>query len=227
MIHQEAVDFDFRSKSLILVLTMFLVATITRTTIIIVIMLLLGIYLSIQGQKKAAIRGCAVVLFVSGLKYIAKGNGLTALMPDMFLFIIVRITLMVMAGQPFIGMPPGEAIAVFKKIKAPIFFALPITFLLRFLPTIRSEFSNVYKALRLRGLLSIKKPLRTLEYMLVPIMFRASKVSEELAASAETRGIANPGIHTSRREIRFRRRDGVLCIIGLLWSIGFIVWQGG
>ena len=226
MTTQRTILFDFRSKSLILIFTMLLVAIITRTTIIITIMALLSIYLIVQGQKKAAIRGCSVVVVISGLKYLSMGNGLTVLMPDMFLFIIVRITLMVMAGQPFIGMPPGEAIAIFKKIKAPDFLALPITFLLRFLPTIRSEFSNVYKALRLRGLLSIKRPLRMLEYMLVPVMFRASKVSEELAASAETRGIANPGIHTSRRELLFRRQDILLCILGTVATIGLIIWQG-
>ena len=95
---------------------------------------------------------------------------------------------MVMAAQPVIGMPPGEVVAVFKKIHAPNGIALPVTFMLRFFPTVRSEFSDVFSSLRLRKLLSWKHPLDAMEYIVTPVIFRSSRIAEELAASAESRG---------------------------------------
>lgn len=69
-----------------------------------------------------------------------------------------------------IGMPPGEVVAVFKKIHAPNGIALPVTFMLRFFPTVRSEFSDVFSSLRLRKLLSWKHPLDAMEYIVTPVI---------------------------------------------------------
>lgn len=223
---KKALYFDFRAKIVILLLTMLLVALITSNIVIYTILGVLVLYLILQGAVGPALKMSAVALVAALLKYLSLGQGITILMPDMFLFIITRIMLMLMAAQPLMGMPPGEAIAVFKKMHAPDTFALPVTFMLRFMPTIRGEFAAVFAALRLRGLLSIRRPLRALEYMIVPVMFRASRISEELAASAEARGIANPGRHTCRREIAFRKMDIVVCALGIAFTIGFLIWQG-
>lgn len=106
-------------------------------------------------------------------------------------------------------MPPGEVVAVFKKIHAPNGIALPVTFMLRFFPTVRSEFSDVFSSLRLRKLLSWKHPLDAMEYIVTPVIFRSSRIAEELAASAESRGISNPGKHTCRRKIEFQKEIGL------------------
>lgn len=222
---KKALYFDFRSKIVILLLIMLLVTLITSNIIIYAILAMLIIYLILQGAVKSAIKMSMVALLAALLKYLSMGQGLTVLMPDMFLFIIIRIMLMLMAAHPLMGMPPGEAIAVFKKMRTPSAFALPITFMLRFMPTVKSEFAGVFAALRLRGLLSIRQPLRTLEYMIVPVIFRASRISDELAASAEARGIENPGNHTCRREIVFRNKDTILCVLGILLTTACMLWQ--
>ena len=78
--------------------------------------------------------------------------------------------------------------------------------MLRFFPTVRSEFSDVFSSLRLRKLLSWKHPLDAMEYIVTPVIFRSSRIAEELAASAESRGISNPGKHTCRRKIEFTKK---------------------
>lgn len=222
---RKALYFDFRAKIVILLLTMLLVALITSNIIIYTILGVLALYLIVQGAVWPALKMSGVALVAALLKYLSLGQGITVLMPDMFLFIIIRIMLMLMAAHPFMGMSPGEAIAVFKKMHAPDTFALPVTFLLRFMPTVKGEFAGVFAALRLRGLLSIRRPLRALEYIIVPVMFRASRISEELAASAEARGIANPGRHTCRREIVFRKMDIAVCVLGTAFTVFFLIWQ--
>ena len=143
----------------------------------------------------------------------------------MWAIMVLRILMMVMAAQPVIGMPPGEVVAVFKKIHAPDGIALPVTFMLRFFPTVRSEFSDVFASLRLRKLLSWKHPLDAMEYIVTPVIFRSSRIAEELAASAESRGISNPGKHTCRRKIEFQKRDWIMCAIAVCVTALYFVLE--
>ena len=119
----------------------------------------------------------------------------------------------------------GEVVAVFKKIHAPNGIALPVTFMLRFFPTVRSEFSDVFSSLRLRKLLSWKHPLDAMEYIVTPVIFRSSRIAEELAASAESRGISNPGKHTCRRKIEFQKRDWIMCVIAVCVTAFYFVLE--
>jgi hypothetical protein len=84
--------------------------------------------LIIQGYKKQAlIYDIACIIFIF-LRFFSNGNGLTFLMPEMFLFMVLRMILMAMAAKPVIGMAPGEAVSVFKKIHLPTSLGLPLTF---------------------------------------------------------------------------------------------------
>lgn len=220
------VKFDFRTKLLVIALTMSLVAVLTSDILIYTLLVCLCIYLLIQGFYRQAIKYFAVCCVFILLRLFSGGNGTTFLMPEMFLFMVLRILMMVMAAQPVFGMPPGEVVAVFKKIHAPSGIALPITFTLRFFPTIRSEFADVFSSLRLRKLLSWKHPLDAMEYIVTPVIFRSSRIAEELAASAESRGISNPGEHTCRRKLLFRKQDWLMCVIAVAITVMYFVLEG-
>lgn len=217
--------FDFRTKLLVIVLTMSLVAVLTSDILIYTLLGLLCVYLLVQGFYRQTVKYLAVCCVFIVFRICSGGNGITILMPEMFLFMVLRILMMVMAAQPIFGMPPGEVVAVFKKIHAPDGIALPITFTLRFFPTIRSEFSDVFASLRLRKLLSWKHPLDAMEYIVTPIIFRSSRIAEELAASAESRGISNPGKHTCRRKLLFQKRDWIMCVIAVAVTIMYFVLE--
>ncbi|MFT3982392.1 MAG: energy-coupling factor transporter transmembrane component T [Lachnospiraceae bacterium] len=219
------IQFDFRTKLLVIAFTMSLVAVLTSDILIYTLMILLSVYLVLQGFGRQTVKYAIIYCIFIVLRLFSDENGITILMPEMFLFMVLRIMLMVMAAQPVIGMPPGEAVAVFKKIHAPDEIALPITFMLRFFPTIRSEFADVFASLRLRGLLSWKHPLDAAEYLITPVIFRSSRIAEELAASAESRGISNPGHHTCRRKIKFRKRDWAMCVIALIVTIAYFILE--
>ena len=220
------VKFDFRTKLLVIALTMSLVAVLTSDILIYILLVCLCIYLLIQGFYRQAIKYFSVCCVFILLRLFSGGNGITFLMPEMFLFMVLRILMMVMAAQPVFGMPPGEVVAVFKKIHAPSGIALPITFTLRFFPTIRSEFADVFSSLRLRKLLSWKHPLDAMEYIVTPVIFRSSRIAEELAASAESRGISNPGEHTCRRKLLFRKQDWLMCVIAVAITVMYFVLEG-
>ncbi|MDO4295572.1 MAG: energy-coupling factor transporter transmembrane component T [bacterium] len=219
------IKFDFRTKLLVIVLTMSLVAVLTSDILIYTLLGVLSVYLVIQGFGRQTIQYLLICGGFIVLRFLSDGQGITILMPDMFLFMVLRILMMVMAAQPVMGMPPGEVVAVFKKIHAPDGIALPVTFMLRFFPTVRSEFSDVFAALRLRKLLSWKHPLEAMEYTITPIIFRSSRMAEELAASAESRGISNPGKHTCRRKIAFQKRDWMMCVIAVCVTALYFVLE--
>ena len=219
------VQFDFRTKLLVIVLTMSLVAVLTSDILIYTLLGILSVYLMIQGFVRQTIKYLIVCGVFIVLQLLSGGRGIAFLIPEMFLFMVLRILMMIMAAQSVIGMPPGEVVAVFKKIHAPNKIALPVTFMLRFFPTVRSEFSDVFASLRLRKLLSWKHPLNTMEYIVTPVIFRSSRIAEELAASAESRGIGNPGKHSFRRKIAFQKRDWIMCMIAVCVAALYFVLE--
>ncbi len=216
-------NFDFRTKLIVILLTMLLVAVVTSDILIYMLICALSVYLVIQGYKKQTlVYDLVCILFIS-LKLISNGDGVTFLMPEMFLFMILRVLMMAMAAQPVIGMAPGEAVSVFKKIHLPNTLGMPLTFMLRFFPTVKGEFKDVFSALKMRKLISWKHPLDSLEYIITPIIFRSSRISEELAASAESRGISNPGKHTCIRKIQFQLKDWIMCIISIAITVVYFL----
>ena len=192
-----SMKFDFRTKLLVIVLTMSLVAVLTSDILIYTLFGVLSVYLIIQGFGRQTIKYLIVCGIFIVLRLLSGGQGITILMPEMFLFMVLRILMMVMAAQPVIGMPPGEVVAVFKKIHAPNGIALPVTFMLRF----------------------------AMEYIVTPVIFRSSRIAEELAASAESRGISNPGKHTCRRKIEFQKRDWIMCVIAVCVTAFYFVLE--
>lgn len=217
--------FDFRTKLLVIVLTMSLVAVLTSDILIYTLLSCLSVYLIIQGFGRQTVTYIIVCGIFIVLRLLSGGRGITILMPEMFLFMILRILMMVMAAHPIFGMPPGEVVAVFKKVHAPDGIALPVTFTLRFFPTVRSEFADVFASLRLRKLLSWKHPLDAMEYIITPVIFRSSRIAEELAASAESRGIANPGKHTCLRQICFQKKDWIMCVIAVCVTVVYFILE--
>ena len=127
-----SMKFDFRTKLLVIVLTMSLVAVLTSDILIYTLLGVLSVYLIIQGFGRQTIKYLIVCGIFIVLRLLSGGQGITILMPEMFLFMVLRILMMVMAAQPVIGMPPGEVVAVFKKIHAPNGIALPVLQRMRF-----------------------------------------------------------------------------------------------
>lgn len=209
----KALHFDFRAKLAVFISAFLLAALLTHDFTVCAALAMMTLYLSVQHFTRTGLIYLLIGLVIALLRRLSGENGITILMPDMFLFAVLRILLVLMAACPMILMPPGEAIAALFKMHCPKFFALPLTFMLRFAPTVRNEFRAVFAAMHLRGLISVAHPLRTFEYTLIPIIVRSSKIADELAASAELRGIENPGPHSCIRRIVLTRKD--IALIGI------------
>lgn len=216
---------DFRTKLIVLLGTVFLSATVSKNTVFCMLISFLLLYIAFQKEWKTAVRCSLLLSLVFVLRLYSKGNGLGILIPEMFLFIITRMTAVFMSALPIVKTQPGELRAIFKKLNVHRNFHLPLIFMLRFFPTVKYEFREIIESLRLRGICSWKKPLTAVEYLFVPMIFSASKTAEELAAAAEVRGISAEGDHSSRRLIQFKKSDWLISIITALFCAILYYWE--
>ena len=216
---------DFRTKLIVLSGTVFLSATVSKNTVFCMLISFLLLYIAFQKEWKTAVRCSLLLSLVFVLRLYSKGNGLGILIPEMFLFIITRMTAVFMSALPIVKTQPGELRAIFKKLNVHRNFHLPLIFMLRFFPTVKYEFREIIESLRLRGICSWKKPLTAVEYLFVPMIFSASKTAEELAAAAEVRGISAEGDHSSRRLIQFRKSDWLISIVTALFCAILYYWE--
>ena len=218
-------NMDFRTKLIVLSGTVFLSATVSKNTVFCTLISFLLLYIAFQKEWKTAVRCSLLLSLVLVLRLYSKGNGLGILIPEMFLFIITRMTAVFMSALPIVKTQPGELRAIFKKLNVHRNFHLPLIFMLRFFPTVKYEFREIIESLRLRGICSWKKPLTAVEYLFVPMIFSASKTAEELAAAAEVRGISAEGDHSSWRLIQFKKSDWLISIITALFCAILYYWE--
>ncbi len=117
----------------------------------------------------------------------------------------------------------SQFISALEKMKLPKSITITLGVTLRFIPTIAEEIQTIKQSMKIRNVsLSIKniltKPITMLEYMLVPLMMRFVKISEELAASAIVRGIEKPGLRTSLIELKMTWKDLIYLIVLVIFS---------
>ena len=217
---------DLRSKLAVFFSTVFLASVLSKDTVFFLLTVILFIYVSILGYSKSTVKIMLAIAIISVMRLISNRSGFGIMLPDMFLFIVIRTLAIVLSVIPIIKISPGELMAVMKKMKVHRNIALPLIFMMRFFPVVRSEFSEIIASLKLRGLISFRKPFVTMEYLFVPMMFSSSKIAEELAAASEVRGISANGEHTSRREIKFRKFDSAVVLLTILFTVGLYFMEG-
>ena len=114
--------------------------------------------------------------------------------------------------------PSGKLTASLRKLPIPAKAMLVLVVMLRFAPTIILEFGEVREAMKIRGFLRsvptvLRHPLNTLEYAIVPMVFRSLKIADELSASAIVRGIESPYKKQSYYVSRISPLDAFLMLV--------------
>ena len=119
----------------------------------------------------------------------------------------------------------SEILSALQRLHLPKIFIIGLTITIRYLPTFRREFRIIKQAMHIRGVeFSVKHPLRTFEYLLVPQLFRCVSLSAELTAAGLTKGIATKEKRTSYFDNRFHGVDYVMFAIG---GVGMVLIIGG
>lgn len=117
----------------------------------------------------------------------------------------------------------SELLSGLQSLGLPKIFVIGLTVTIRYMSTFRTEFKIIREAMKVRGVnFSIRHPVRSFEYLLVPQLYRCLILSGELSAAGLTKGIDCPKKRTSFYKRRFLLVD-YLAFFVLILSAGLIV----
>lgn len=121
-----------------------------------------------------------------------------------------------------------DLLAALQAMGAPQAVLIPCMVVLRFFPTIRRDASHLMESLKTRRVLAgggyaFRHPALTCELLVVPLLMRSVRVSDELAASALVRGLGGETRPTMLHPLSFGTRDAVVAALTLA-SIGVLAW---
>lgn len=215
--------FDLRARFFLLLCVSLVTLSVFDSQLFTTITIPLAIYLILEGYTRDALGYTIIIsLLTLGHSYF---DGLPVQYDVMRIMTVFlrRFLPLGMASKPLFQDNPTEIITTLEKIRLPKPLYMPITFMLRFWPTALSDFNTILKGAQMRGILSFKKPLLSLEYTMVPLLIRSSMVADRLAAAAETRGLSRPGKHTSIKDSNFKALDYLLVLFSVAISAFYIV----
>lgn len=115
---------------------------------------------------------------------------------------------------------PGDMVCAMRRMRAPDALVIPVVVMMRFFPTIRHDYRLIRQSLRLRGFAGggmalARHPLRSLEYILVPLLMNAANVARDLTVAGLARGLGAPGESTSMVELRMHAVDWLAVALSL------------
>jgi len=170
-------------------------------------------------ETRTAFRFSTIFLGILALSYLSSfwEGEVLGMVLGMLTFLVLRMIPVLMLGSWLLKTTKiNDFIASMEKMKIPSSVIIPLAVTLRFMPTIQTEFRYIKNTMKMRGI-SLKRPLMTTEYAMVPLLMRSIKVADELSASALTRGLGSHKKRTSYRDVRLNRND-------ILWATGFTLF---
>lgn len=118
----------------------------------------------------------------------------------------------------------SEFVAAFSKIHMTEKVVIPFCVMFRFFPTLAEEWQNINNAMKFRGIrISFKNvifsPIKTLEYVFVPLLMSTSKIASDLTAASLSRGLEANGERTCLQQISFGILDYTVVLLSVALSL--------
>ena len=108
----------------------------------------------------------------------------------------------------------NQFLSAFQAMHIPTKIVIPIAVMFRFIPTVGEEWNGVRKAMAFRGMslepsAILLHPVKTVEHILIPLLFSCISIMEELAAAALARGMDSNRERTAYEAVRLKAYDYV------------------
>lgn len=192
------------------------------------------VLLVVERQWQKLLRVCVMVIVGFGCLLV------TPLMPGVLRFIALMcgyvFTRLVITGAmgEYVAATTSvsEFIAAMEKMHVPQAIIVPMSVMVRMVPTIGAEWKSICRAMAMRGIHVGSAGVESLlEYQLIPMISSSVRIGEELSAAALTRGLDAPGKRTNICKIGFRAQDWLLMFVSLavifFWLLTCVVHGGG
>ena len=167
----------------------------------------------LNGQAKTAVKLLLFFGVLAALSYVPQDAGFLGGIILPAAFMVRRFMLPIVAGKYLIDSTPiGLLMSALEKLKMPANIVITLSVMFRFFPTLGEEYRCIKNAMKMRGiglnaLNVIRRPLMTLEYVMVPLLSSASRIGDELAAAGHTKGVDAPGKKIRYKNARFGIAD--------------------
>jgi len=115
----------------------------------------------------------------------------------------------------------SEITMALERMRLPRGIILSIAVMFRYFPSIKDDFFIIIDSMKLKGLYTSKcsamlHPIRTMEFIIVPMLFKSLRTAEELSCAALVKGIENTGKKTSYFDVKLRPIDAVFSLAAII-----------
>ncbi len=140
--------------------------------------------------------------------------------------VLKMIPIFLLAGWVLRTTPMDELMVALQRMRLPLSVIVPLTVVFRYIPTLKIEYRTIRNTMEIRGIWDtrwrrLRHPIKTVEYILIPLLMRCLKVADELTASGATRGIEHAGKRYGLHQVRFGSGELIACLTGM--SILFLL----
>ena len=138
-----------------------------------------------------------------------------------FSFIVQRIIPFMLLGTVIQKQKNiSEITMALERMRLPRGIILSIAVMFRYFPAIKDDFFVIIDSMKLKGLYTSKRsamlhPIRTMEFIIVPMLFKSLRTAEELSCAALVKGIENTGKKTSYFDVKLRSVDLIFSFVAL------------
>ena len=182
-----------------------------------------ALYLAGNGRARLALRSCASFAVVAGLSFLP--------LPGLYGVLFVSLLHMVppfTAGCALFSLSPSAIMCALARWRVPQRVLVGVCMLFRFASVLSFEARSIVRGIRLRGVfpraIDVALHPPRLRVLLHAAVMRCLRLSAELAASAELRGIEADGVRTSVHHVGFEARDALAAVAVLAVCAGLCVW---
>lgn len=222
-------DVDIRIRILLLIILSLTALLLKTEFTLLVCLILAAIYIGIISGMKKVMPYTITYFILWVLLYCLKDIRVLGNLPLLTVY-VRRLMIPVMMAVPIMDAPTGKLIASLNRMKIPKYATLSLAVLFRFMPTIIREYHAIRETQKFRGIgVSLVKTLlslpRTLEYIMIPMLIRTSKVADELTASAQVRGVKLEGKCSSYHIIKMRVSDWIFLATGIVSVIILFIME--
>lgn len=150
-----------------------------------------------------------------------------------FAYFLAKYSVALATGVYFVTTTnAGEFVASMKRMRMPDFLVVPIAVMFRFFPAVYEEFWAVVNAMKLRqiyhsGWEAFLHPIKTTEYVIVPLLTSVITIGEDLSASAMVRGLGAPVRKTTIVPLGFKPFDALVGVATISYAVVAILVKVG
>lgn len=189
-----------------------------------------SLFVGAGGQAGWAVKVVIFYAIVSVLSTLLKYIPIPVVSVIMSVFgvTVLKMVPIVLIGRWILKTTPMDDLMVsFQRMRMPLSVAIPLVVMFRYIPTLGIEYRMIRDTMKIRGICDtvwkkILHPMAAAEYILIPLLMRCLKVTDELAASGTTRGLERNNKRYSLGEVRYAAREWTATTVTVFFLAGLI-----